>query len=81
MTETLVPMQCARCGHRGFRYHALYTQMMAECGRAWCLSCAPRRYREASSQRELLDIAQALIAQTRANLADYGRQRRDHPQL
>jgi hypothetical protein len=76
MSETLVPIQCARCSYQTFRHRDVYTQMMAERAQAWCVLCAPAPYRKAASQREVLDVAQALIAQSRATLADYLRSQR-----
>jgi hypothetical protein len=66
----LVHFQCARCCRAVFRHRTAYELMMMEQGRAWCVLCAPPRYRPHFPSRELLDVTHALIAHARATLAD-----------
>jgi len=49
--------------------------------RAWCILCSPPRTTDVARRRELMDVSQALIAQSRARLADYRITlgRRSHP--
>ena len=69
MDEELVRFECAQCGCQCFRDRALDRQMMAECGRVWCLVCAPAPYRGRSPERESVAIADALLAQACAAIA------------
>jgi hypothetical protein len=79
MGEHLTSFRCALCGHSAFRYDTAYDSMVDRYERAWCILCAPPRTTDAARRRELMDIAQALIAQSHGRIADYrAAQRRSH---
>jgi hypothetical protein len=70
MAAKLVAFRCGKCGSRTYRHRTAYEAMMEGYGQAWCILCAQPRFGPQRCPGELLDVAQALNAASRARLAE-----------